>query len=173
MDIAGRDNSKRPKSLTEFQQKMKIMLERIHKESSEFTERTGGHPPVLILIREDELEAIDFRKFIEDKQLMASMIKAYQNQDHINGTILLTEAWVLAIDAEPDGSLPPTDHLIPSESPDRKEVLFYMVETRLGNVAAQANMIRDGDKLTIGPLELLTDEGNSFQGRFVGGSFED
>lgn len=152
-------------------------LHSIHDKAKKIVEQTGGHPPILFLLRDSDAEAIDFSTYIEDKDLMAVMIKAYQDQDDVDGSILLTEAWVLKIDTNSEEgkrlekSLEP--QIMPSESPDREEVLFYMVETRGGDIAAQAPITREGKKTIVGDLQVINPEGKDdrLTGRFVGGTF--
>lgn len=170
-DAAAR-RSKEPQKLNEFQTKMKANLERIHAKVKEHTESTGGQSPILLLIRGTQLDPVDMQPYIDDKEIMAALIKAYQNQDDVDGTILITEAWVSTVAAAPDGGMPPeAEMILPSEDPDRKEVLFYLAETRQGNLAAQALMTREGDALSVGPLQIIADA--EHKGRFVGGTYDD
>lgn len=144
--------------------------------SKHIMEKYGSHPPVLFLLGDDGVtEMVDLSDYIEDKDMMALMIRSYQAQEGINGSVLLTEAWVVQHDKNsPEGKYI-AEHgypeMTPSESPDRKEVLFYMIETKFGNFAAQAPIMREGNEVTVGELAFNPwDEGDGdYQGRFIGG----
>ena len=148
-------------------------LETLHKTSKMIVELSGGHPPTFMLVRGPKIEAIDFTPYIEDKDLMEVMLKSYKAQDDIDVTILLTEAWALELDAKSELGKQimagEAEAPIPTDSPDRKEILFYLVETRSGKTyTAQADIIRNGDQTVLGPLQMMADEKAELRGRFVG-----
>jgi hypothetical protein len=58
-------------------------------------------------------------------------------------------------------------------SPDREEVLFFLAEGKGGTFAARALMTRDEkDKVTVGPLQHMSEPGEKITGRFVGNQFK-
>ena len=136
-------------------------LEKCYQQGKKHMEETGGHPALIVLLFKDRVETIDLSMYIEDKELMAMMKQAYIEKDGVNGTIFMSEAWVLKLDKDSaegkrlaEGKEPT---LKPSESPDREEVLFFLAEAPGGSLAANAPIIRDGDKTTLGPLEMTGD----------------
>jgi len=159
-----------------FRLKLREILNDLYEHSKKIIEKTGGHPPILFLLRNTgKIESIDFSTYIEDKDLMAVMLKAYQDQDDLDGSILLTEAWMVAVDIKSEegkrilGGKDPA--ITPSASPDKEEVLFFLVETKAGTVAADAPIIRKGKHTSLGPLRIKDAEEGKFSGRFVGGAF--
>ena len=165
----------------ELRRELEKTITDIFEKSKKIVQITKGHPPVLFLLRTNgDVESIDFSSYIEDKDLMAVMLKSYQLQDDLDGTILMTEAWVIKVDKDSeigqrigDDSLTEEDLevLQPSESPDREEVLFFMAETKAGDITAQAPIIRKSkNEATLGELEFMMQDASEFRGRFIGGS---
>jgi len=160
--------------------KLHEIVEELHKISTGFFAEHGSQPPILFVLKGDKLpterQVVDLQDYIEDKELLASMIQAYQNQDGVIGTIFMSEAWVIKVDTKSEegkrlirGEAP---RIQPSESSEREEVLFYMAETLGGNLAAQAPIIRRGKKATLGKLEFSPGgEDGEFEGRLIGGTF--
>ena len=163
----------------EMRTKLEEILEELYKFVVGFFDEHGAQPPVLVLLTETNVQRIvDLRDYVEDKELMASMIQAYQNQDEVLGTVFVSEAWVLVVDVNSEEGKRITEgktpRIAPSDSPDREEVLFFMAETRGGNLAAQAPILRKGNKATIGKLVFSPPPyggGGEFEGRLIGGTF--
>lgn len=152
-------------------------MKAVHEETMpQFITNQAQAPTLFLLKRGGGWEMVDFTNYIEDKDLMAMMIKAYQMDDRLDGTLLLTEAWMMSIDKDSEegqriekGEGP---SVMPSESSERKEVLFYMAETRFGNIAAEAEIVREGDKaVEVKALNVLPDVEEDLRGRFIGGQF--
>lgn len=152
-------------------------MKSVHEEVvPQFLNNQAQAPTLFLLKTGGGWEVVDFSPYIDDKDLMAIMLKAYQMDDRLDGTLLLTEAWMMAIDAESEegkrierGEDP---SVMPSDSPARKEVLFYMAETRFGSIAAEAAIVREGTKaIEVTALHVMPDVEEDLRGRFIGGQF--
>jgi hypothetical protein len=150
----------------EWEKLVKDLMAKLHTQCKEFVEDTGGQPPLLIQVFSDRRELIDMMTYLDDKDLMEVMIKAYQMQEGVIGTIFVSEAWMAVFDKE-------TEFVRPVNSPDREEVLFFLAEGKGGTFAARALMTRDEkDKVTVGPLQHMSEPGEKITGRFVGNQFK-
>jgi hypothetical protein len=141
----------------------------IHEEAIKEFLRKGEMRPTMFLLHKDRTWSVaDLTGFENDKDLFEVMVKAYQLDPKVDGTILLTEVWMIEVDAEKKIDVRP------SESPDRVEALFYMAETKFGNAAARAEIVREGKKATaLKPLIVMADGlAAEATGRLVGGTFK-
>jgi hypothetical protein len=139
-------------------------------------EEKGNYPAVLFVLDKSSPmpKIIDMTPYAdeEDHNLMGTMIKAYQQAPGVLATVLLTEAWALPLDPEigrkiASGEIHDDDLPRPSESPDRQEALFMLVQTPQGDMTAQAFFDRTGGKLKVGPL-AISPPGVEHRGRLVG-----
>jgi hypothetical protein len=139
----------------------------IHEEATKKFLRDGDMDPTLFLLHKDRTwRAVNMSAFSADKEMFGVMVKAHQLDSDVVGTILLSEVWMVEGGEE-------ALNVLPSESPDRIEALFYMAETKFGNLAARAEIVREGKKaVDLKPLEIMADgEAKEATGRLVSGVF--
>jgi len=153
------------------------LMRNLNEVAKEHVEEHGGHPPVLFLLKKDsdEPEVVQLHEYIDDKDLMGSMMQAYRTDPTVLASVFLSEAWTVQYAKDSpeakridEGFGPPCQ---PSESPDREEILFYLAETPGGNMSASAPIIRNGKKTTVGPLKIMPPNGTEYRGRLTGNLF--
>lgn len=140
------------------------LLTLIYTPSKRLIDQVGEHPAVLYVINEDPAsitkpEIVDLQPYIDDRDVMKAVIEAHQDFDGgVVATVTVTEAWMVAFNKNSEegealrrGEL----DMLPSESPDRSEVVMFLLETADSKYAAHAEMIRDGDTVTLGPLQVM------------------
>jgi len=147
-----------------------------HVQAMQIVQSGEQHIPILFLLTEGgKIEPIPFTEYIDDKDLAADMLQAFRAKEGVVATIFLSEAWTITIpkDSAAGRRLAAGKNPLrkPSESHDRKECLFYMVQTADNDqFAVQAEIIRGESEITFGPLEIMTEdsEDTKMVGRFVG-----
>jgi hypothetical protein len=144
----------------------------------QFLNTFGKQPPLLFLIKTDpesllHPRIIDLEPYLGDSEILNIIIEAYQDFDNpesqVVASIFVTEAWMLeiAVDSEEgkkitnNGVLP-----VPSDSPDKREVLMFMLKTRDAEYAADAEIDRSGERAKLKPLRVIGDEDDKIRTRF-------
>ena len=131
-----------------------------------YVEQGTQHPALLLCLERGDVRVVKLDEFTGDKDMLDIVIKAHQERPEVDGTILVIEAWMAASTAEEVEQLRKGGEVLPpSERPDKKEILMFVVETRAGATMAYADITRNPNKL--GPLQWMQEE--KFEGRLVGG----
>lgn len=131
-----------------------------------FIETGTQHPALLLCLEHGTVHVVKLDEFTGDKDLLNIVIKAHQERPETDGTILVIEAWMAKATEEEVEKIHNNEQVIPpSQRADKKEVLMFVVETRMGTTVAYADITRNPDKLH--PLQMMPSD--KFEGRLVGG----
>lgn len=149
----------------EFIAHTRKMLVSLHEHCKVLFKVIGSQPPMLCIITRDEVKVEPMQDYIESPEIMQAVIKMHTLNNL--GTILVTEAWMATCskeDIESDKEI-----LRPSEREDREEVVIFVVQTKVGNYAARARILREPNDL--GDLEFFDVEDGTgkgdLQGRYI------
>jgi hypothetical protein len=148
----------------------KTMLFGLWEASKSLFEATGQHIPLLCVLTNEGVQAEDLSMYMDEPVLMSAIIKMHQLKEGSNGTVFISEAWMAAVsEQDKKDLLEGKEVTAPSERENKKEVLIYVVETKVGSMIAMCDILRDPNRL--GSLEILDGDDVELAGRFVGNSF--
>ena len=146
----------------EFIAHTRKMLTDLHVHCKTLFKDIGSQPPMLCIITKDEIKIEPMQDYIGSPEIMQAVIKMHTLNNL--GTILITEAWMASCSKEEMEE--DDDFVPPSQREDREEVVIFVVQSKVGNYAARARILREPNDL--GDLEFFDVEDGTGKGELRG-----